>query len=139
MGKNVKRRRPNFGGMAEETISTTEREYTDTSTDTVTTEIEHTDTATVTPGQESTVTPTQPKPPKKETTRTRTRARTDTPEYAPAHLPTTGYGERKTERLQLVVRPSTKSRLAEYARHHGTSSNEVVQCLLDNLLDDAGY
>ena len=68
-----------------------------------------------------------------------TPTRTDTPKYAPAHLPTVGKGERKTERLQLLVRPSTKSRLAEYARDHGTSSNEVVQHLLDDLLDDAGY
>lgn len=64
---------------------------------------------------------------------------TDTPKYAPAHLPTMGKGERKTERLQLLVRPSTKSRLAEYARDHGTSSNEVVQRLLDDLLDESGY
>lgn len=68
-----------------------------------------------------------------------TPTRTDTPKYAPAHLPTVGKGERKTERLQLLVRPSTKSRLAEYAKDHGTSSNEVVQRLLDNLLDEAGY
>ena len=64
---------------------------------------------------------------------------TATPKYAPAHLPTVGDGERKTERLQLVVKPSTKSRLAAYAKAHGTSSNEVVQCLLDDLLDDSGY
>lgn len=64
---------------------------------------------------------------------------TSTPKYAPAHLPTMGNGERKTERLQLVVKPSTKSRLAKYALDHGTSSNEVVQRLLDNLLDEAGY
>ena len=64
---------------------------------------------------------------------------TDTPEYAPAHLPTVGKGERKTERLQLLVRPSTKSRLAKYAEAHNTSSNEVVQRLLDKLLDESGY
>ena len=64
---------------------------------------------------------------------------TRTPKYTPAHVPTLGKGERKTERLQLLVRPSTKSRLADYARDHGTSSNEVVQRLLDDLLDDAGY
>ena len=64
---------------------------------------------------------------------------TPTPTYAPAHFPTVNPEERKTARLQLSVKPSTKSRLAEYARAHGTSSNEVVQRLLDNLLDDAGY
>jgi hypothetical protein len=112
MGKNVKKKKIDYGGMADEVISTVENEYTDTST------------------QEQT-------PPKKESAPTPTR--TDTPKYAPAHLPTVGKGERKTERLQLLVRPSTKSRLAEYARDHGTSSNEVVQRLLDDLLDDAGY
>ena len=64
---------------------------------------------------------------------------TDTPKYAPAHFPTVNPEERKTARLQLSVKPSTKSRLAAYARAHGTSSNEVVQRLLDDLLDNAGY
>jgi hypothetical protein len=118
MGKNVKKKRPNFGGMADETITTpSEAEYTDTPTPAVTD------------------TPTDEPPKKQESTLTDTR----TPKYAPAHLPTMGSGERKTERLQLVVRPSTKARLANYARDHGTSSNEVVQRLLDELLDDAGY
>lgn len=73
--------------------------------------------------KESTVTPTP----------------TPTPTYAPAHLPRSKNGERKTERLQLTVRPSTKSRLARYAEDHNTSSNEVVQSLLDDLLDRSGY
>lgn len=64
---------------------------------------------------------------------------TPTPTYAPAHLPRVKNGERKTERLQLTVRPSTKSRLARYAEAHNTSSNEVVQSLLDDLLDRSGY
>ncbi len=62
-----------------------------------------------------------------------------TPTYAPAHLPRPKNGERKTERLQLTVRPSTKARLAKYAEDHNTSSNEVVQILLDDLLDRSGY
>lgn len=62
-----------------------------------------------------------------------------TPTYSPAHLPRSKNGERKTERLQLTVRPSTKSRLAKYAEDHNTSSNEVVQILLDDLLDRSGY
>lgn len=56
--------------------------------------------------------------------------------YTPAHVPTRGNKERKTERLQLIVRPSTKAKLAKYAEDHNTSSNEVVQSLLDNLLKD---
>lgn len=99
-----------------------------------------TDTPTVTDTQEQEQTPTRTRTKKtKRKKSTGTPTPTDTPRYAPAHLPTVGDGERKTERLQLVVKPSTKSRLAEYARDHGTSSNEVVQRLLDDLLDDAGY
>ena len=89
---------------------------------------------TITTESTDTGTPTEtPTTPVKESTDTHT------PKYTPAHVPTIGKGERKTERLQLLVRPSTKSRLADYARDHGTSSNEVVQRLLDKLLDDAGY
>lgn len=129
MAKNTKRRKPNFGGMAEETITTPE-EYTGTPTVTDTDTLE----------QESTVTPTPtPAPTEKPKKKQSTPTVTHTPKYAPAHLPTMGSGERKTERLQLVVRPSTKSRLAAYARDYGTSSNEVVQRLLDELLDEAGY
>jgi hypothetical protein len=127
MAKNIKRKKPNFGGMADETITTPEA---DTHTVTDTQEQEFTDTPTPTPAITE-------EPEKKQYARTPTV--THTPKYAPAHLPTIGSGERKTERLQLVVRPSTKSRLAAYARDHGTSSNEVVQRLLDELLNDAGY
>ena len=72
-------------------------------------------------------------------TSTDTPTLTNTQEYAPAHTSNRKVKERKTERLQLVVRPSTKARLARYAEDHNTSSNEVVQRLLDNLLDNAGY
>lgn len=64
---------------------------------------------------------------------------TDTPAYTPAHATNRKARERKTERLQLLVRPSTKARLAQYAEDHNTSSNEVVQQLLDDLLNKAGY
>ena len=103
MGKNVKKKKIDYGGMADEAIVVAENESTDTLT--------------------PTPTPTV----------------TDTPKYAPAHFPTVNPEERKTARLQLSVKPSTKSRLAKYARDYGTSSNEVVQRLLDDLLDDAGY
>lgn len=64
---------------------------------------------------------------------------TPTPTYTPAHATNRKARERKTERLQLLVRPSTKARLAKYAEDHNTSSNEVVQQLLDELLDKFGY
>ena len=64
---------------------------------------------------------------------------TPTPTYTPAHATNKKAKERKTERLQLLVRPSTKARLAQYAEDHNTSSNEVVQQLLDDLLNNAGY
>lgn len=73
------------------------------------------------------------------TTPTPTQESVVTPTYTPAHVPNKKAKERKTERLQLVVRPSTKARLAQYAEDHNTSSNEVVQQLLDKLLNDAGY
>lgn len=110
MGKHVSKKKINYGGMVDEAITTTENEST----------------VTPTPTKKNKMRPTPAIPSQRE-------------KYAPAHMPTFGDGERKTERLQLVVKPSTKSRLAEYARDHGTSSNEVVQRLLDNLLDDAGY
>lgn len=64
---------------------------------------------------------------------------TPTPTYTPAHSREPKVREKKTERLQLVVRPSTKSRLAKYAQDYNTSSNEVVQKLLDQLLEESGY
>lgn len=64
---------------------------------------------------------------------------TPTPTYTPAHATNKKAKERKTERLQLLVRPSTKARLAQYAEDHNTSSNEVVQQLLDELLNKFGY
>lgn len=64
---------------------------------------------------------------------------TPTPTYTPAHSREPKVREKKTERLQLVVRPSTKARLIKYASDHNTSSNEVVQKLLDQLLDESGY
>lgn len=78
-------------------------------------------------------------PEKKESTDTPTPTPTVTPTYTPAHTPNRKAKEKKSERLQLLVRPSTKSRLAQYAEDHNTSSNEVVQRLLDKLLDEEGY
>lgn len=99
MGKNVSKKKVDYGEMVNDTLATSERESTPTPT------------------------PTS----------------TDTPKYTPAHVPTLGKGERKTERLQLLVKPSSKTRLAVYAKDHGTSSNEVVQRLIDDLLDNSGY
>ena len=64
---------------------------------------------------------------------------TDTHTYAPAHFPTTGSEERKTARLQLTIKPSTKSKLAKYAADHNTSVNEVTQRILEGFLNDSGY
>ena len=95
MGKNVSKKKLNFGGMVGDTINPDPITPTPTDTDTLT--------------------------------------------FTPAHAPNKKAKERKSERLQLVVRPSTKARLAQYAEDHNTSSNEVIQRLLDKLLDDAGY
>lgn len=131
MGKNVSKKKINYGGMIDEAIVTTDTD-TPTYTDTYTRNDEYTDT----PAHTLTDTPTKPK---KQKMRATPEIPSQRPKYAPAHIPTFGEGERKTERLQLLVKPSTKSRLAEYARDHGTSSNEVVQRLVDALLDDEGY
>lgn len=72
-------------------------------------------------------------------TPTRTPTITHTPTYTPAHSRVAKVREPKSERLQMVVRPSTKARLTRYAENHDTSISEVVQRLLDDLLDNAGY
>lgn len=64
---------------------------------------------------------------------------TDTPTYTPAHARNPKRKERKNERLQLSVTPSTKERFAKYAADNDTSMNEIVQCLIDQFLDDSGY
>ena len=64
---------------------------------------------------------------------------TDTPTYTSAHARNPKRKERKNERLQLSVTPSTKERFAKYAADHDTSMNEVVLCLIEQLLDKNGY
>lgn len=60
---------------------------------------------------------------------------TPTQEYTPTPVAR----ERKTKRLQLVLRESTVDRLGSYAKDHDTSRNEIVQTLIDEFLGKEGY
>lgn len=80
----------------------------------------------------------QPKPKRKRKKKNEYKS-TDTPTYTPAHARNPNRKERKSERLQLSVTPSTKERFAKYAADNDTSMNEIVQCLIDQFLNDSGY
>lgn len=80
-----------------------------------------------------------PEPKQNQYESTDTHTDTDTPTYTSAHARNPKRKERKNERLQLSVTRSTKERFAKYAADHDTSMNEIVQCLIDQLLDENGY
>ena len=74
---------------------------------------------------------------KQEQTLTRTLTPEQTPTLTPTPTPTPApKKELKTKRLQLVLRESTVTKLGQYAEKYGTSRNDVVQKLLDNLLEN---
>lgn len=60
-----------------------------------------------------------------------------TPTSTPTHTPTPTpvLKERKTKRLQLLLKESTVTALGEYAERNGTSRNDIVQQLLDDFLN----
>lgn len=60
-------------------------------------------------------------------------------EYTDTPTPTPVVRERKTKRLQLVLRESTVDRLGAYAKANDTSRNEIVQNLIDEFLRKEGY
>ena len=64
---------------------------------------------------------------------------TPTHEYTDTHTPTPISKERKTKRLQLLLRESTVERLGAYAKEHDTSRNEIVQTLVDDFLRKEGW
>ena len=41
--------------------------------------------------------------------------------------------ESKTDRLQLMIRPTTHAKLKKYAEDNGISKNEVINMLLENF------
>ena len=60
---------------------------------------------------------------------------THTQEYT--HTPThTPPKERKTRRVQLLLRESTVDALDSYAKLHDTSRNEIIQKLVEGFLNE---
>ena len=64
------------------------------------------------------------------TTPTHTHAYTHTHEYVPTHTAK----ERKTRRVQLLMKESTVEALDSYAKAHDTSRNDIIQNLVDQFL-----
>ena len=47
--------------------------------------------------------------------------------------------EKKTQRVQLVLRPSLVKRAKDYAKYYGESMNEIVTMALEDFLKKEGY
>ena len=52
------------------------------------------------------------------------------------HTPTPIMKERKTRRVQLLMKESTVDALDAYAKMHDTSRNEIIQGLVDKFLEE---
>lgn len=61
---------------------------------------------------------------------THTHTHTDTP--TPTHTPTVK--ERKTRRVQLLMKESTVDMLDAYAKTHDTSRNDIIQNLVEEFI-----
>lgn len=59
-----------------------------------------------------------------------THTHTDT--HTPTHTPTVK--ERKTRRVQLLMKESTVAELDAYAKTHDTSRNDIIQNLVEEFL-----
>ena len=57
---------------------------------------------------------------------------TDTHEYT--HTPTPVMKERKTRRVQLLMKESTVYALDAYAKTHDTSRNDIIQNLVEDFI-----
>lgn len=58
---------------------------------------------------------------------------THTHEYT--HTPTPVAKERKTKRVQLLLKPSTVDQLDAYAKINDTSRNDIIQNLVEEFLN----
>ena len=65
-------------------------------------------------------------------TSTHTHTHTDTPTYT--DVPTPTQKERKTRRVQLLLKESTVNELDNYAKVHDTSRNDIIQNLIEEFL-----
>ena len=63
-------------------------------------------------------------------------AYTHTPTHEYTHTPTPTVKERKTRRVQLLMKESTVDALDAYAKSHDTSRNEIIQNLVEQFLTD---
>lgn len=61
---------------------------------------------------------------------------TPTHEYTHTHTDTPTVRERKTRRVQLLMKESTVDQLDAYAKTHDTSRNEIIQKLVEEFLHD---
>ena len=56
-------------------------------------------------------------------------------EYTHTHTSTPIQKERKTKRVQLLLKPSTVDQLDAYAKIHDTSRNDIIQNLVEEFLN----
>lgn len=61
---------------------------------------------------------------------------THTHEYTHTTTPTQVMKERKTKRVQLLLKPSTVDQLDSYAKINDTSRNDIIQNLVEEFLHD---
>ena len=59
---------------------------------------------------------------------------THTPTHEYTHTDTPVVRERKTRRVQLLMRESTVDQLDAYAKVHDTSRNDIIQMLVEEFL-----
>ena len=60
---------------------------------------------------------------------------TPTQTHTHTHTPTPKIKERKTRRVQLLMKESTVDALDQYAKAHDTSRNDIIQKLVEDFLD----
>lgn len=63
---------------------------------------------------------------------------TPTQEYTHTHTDTPIVKERKTRRVQLLMKESTVDQLDAYAKKYDTSRNDVIQNLVEEFLRKEG-
>ena len=61
---------------------------------------------------------------------------TPTPTHTDTHTSTLVVKERKTRRVQLLMKESTVDALDAYAKTHDTSRNDIIQNLVEEFLKE---
>ena len=72
-------------------------------------------------------------------TRTPTHTQEEKPSFLPPHSRPAKVKEPKSERLQLIIKPSTKVRLTRCAEDHETSVSQMMHQLIEDFLKKNGY